>query len=200
MSLVFNNENQTPYDAIVEENFNRRIIVFNDEVNDNLIENCILYILKWNRDDKDIPRNKREKIRLYINSPGGDSFVAGHLCSVIESSITPIVGVAFNMVASAAYHIYIACHERIAFMNSTFLQHEGELEISNSTSKFKNTINFYDNMEERFKQNVLKYTNMTEDYYDSIYTTEFWLYADEAKELGIVDKIIGVDCKIDEIL
>jgi len=84
--------------------------------------------------------------------------------------------------------------------NSTFLQHEGELEISNSTSKFKNTINFYDNMEERFKQNVLKYTNMTEDYYDSIYTTEFWLYADEAKELGIVDKIIGVDCKIDEIL
>ena len=148
----------------------------------------------------DIPKKKREKIKLYINSAGGDAFVAGQFCSLIEASETPIVGVAFNMVASAAYHIYIACHERIAFTNSTFLQHEGELEVSNSTSKFKNTIDFYESMDERFKQNVIKHTCMSEDYYDNVYTNEFWMFADKAKELGVVDKIIGVDCKLNEIL
>ncbi len=199
-SVYLTNDNTSPYDQLFEENLENRIIVINDEINDSLIENCMLYILKWNREDIDIPKKKRQKIKLYINSIGGDAFIAGQFCSLIESSETPIVAVAFDMVASAAYHIYVACPERIAFENSTFLQHEGELEISNSTSKFKNTIDFYDKMEERFKQNVMNHTLMSDEYYDSVYTSELWMYADEAKELGVVDKIIGIDCKLDEIL
>lgn len=190
----------TPYDDLFAENLDRRIIVLNSEINDTLIDDIMIFILKWNREDIDIPKKKREKIKLYINSPGGDAFVAGQFCSLIESSETPIIGVAFNMVASAAYHIYIACDERIAFANSTFLQHEGELEVSNSTSKFKNTIDFYESMDERFKQNVINHTHMSEEYYNNVYTNEFWMYADQAKELGVVDKIIGIDCKLDEIL
>lgn len=198
--MINGSSTPTPYDELFSENLAHRIIVMNKEVDDALIDDIMLFILKWNREDIDIPKKKREKIKLYINSAGGDAFVAGQFCSLIESSETPIVGVAFNMVASAAYHIYIACHERIAFINSTFLQHEGELEVANSTSKFKNTIEFYDSMDERFKQNVIDHTNMSEDYYDSVLTNEFWMYADQAKELGIVDKIIGIDCKLDEIL
>lgn len=192
--------NPTPYDDLFSENLNRRILVMNEDVDDALIDNTMLFILKWNREDIDIPRKKREKIKLYINSPGGDAFVAGQFCSLIESSETPIIGVAFNMVASAAYNIYISCHERIAFINSTFLQHEGELEVSNSTSKFKNTYDFYESMDQRFKENVLNHSKMTEEYYDDVYTKELWMYADQAKELGVVDKIIGIDCKLDEIL
>lgn len=190
----------TPYDRLFEENINRRILVMNEDIDDSLIDNIMLFILKWNREDIDIPRKKREKIKLYINSPGGDGFTAGQFCSLIESSETPIVGVAFNMVASAAYYIYITCHERIAFDNSTFLQHEGEMELSNTTSKFKDTFEFYDDMEQRFKDLILRHSNMSEEYYDSVYNKELWLYANQAKELGIVDKIIGVDCKLDEIL
>ena len=200
-SIVFGGSTTpTPYDELFAENLDRRIILMNEDVNDDLIDNVMLFILKWNREDIGLPRKKREKIKLYINSPGGDAFVAGQFCSLIESSETPIVGVAFNMVASAAYNIYIACHERIAFANSTFLQHEGELEVSNSTSKFKDTIDFYESMDERFKDNVIKHSNMTEEYYNEVYNKELWMYADQAKSLGIVDKIIGVDCKLDEIL
>jgi len=192
--------NPTPYDELFEENLDRRIIVINEEITDMLIDNIMLFILKWNREDIDLPRKKRQKIKLYINSPGGDCFTAGQFCSLIESSETPIVAVAFGMVASAAYNIYIACDERIAFVNSTFLQHEGELEVANSTSKFKNTIDFYDSMDQRFKDNVLKHSVMTDEYYDEVYTKELWMYADQAKEFGVVDKIIGIDCKLDEIL
>ena len=44
------------------------------------------------------------------------------------------------------------------------------------------------------------YTNIDEDFYDSHHDREFYIYADEAKELGCVDKIIGVDCDLDEII
>ena len=53
-------------------------------------------------------------------------------------------------------------------------------------------------MDGRFKQHVLDNTIMTEEFYDEKYQQEFYFYADEeGKELGIVHKIIGKDCKID---
>ena len=58
---------------------------------------------------------------------------------------------------------------------------------------------FFDSMEERTKQHVLERTKMTEEFYDKVYEQEFWFYADEAKELGVVDKIIGQDCTLDDI-
>ncbi len=199
-AVMINDGSPSPYDQLFQEDLDNRILVLNDVIDDTIIDTCMLYILKWNREDKDIPKKKRQPIRLYLNSIGGDAFPAGQFCSLIEASETPIIGVAFDLVASAAYHIYIACHERIAFKNSVFLQHEGEIEAADSISKFRNLVAFYDTMEERFRQNVLDHTAMTEEYYNSVYTTELWIYADEARELGIVDKIIGEDCKLDEII
>lgn len=190
----------TTDDKLCEENLNRRILVCNREINDSLIEDYMLYILKWNREDLDLPIKKRTPIKLYINSIGGDSFIAGQFCSMINTSDTPIHGVALSMVASAAYHIYISCHKRYAFENSIFLQHDGEVEFANTPTKARDTMNFLDLHEEYCKQNVLNHTLMDEDYYDSVYQTELWMYADKAKELGVVDKIIGIDCKIGEIL
>lgn len=199
-TMMFDNIMRTPYDDLFDENIEQRILVLNQDIDDTLIENYMLYILKWNRDDINVPRKKREPIKLYINSLGGDSFIAGQFCSLIETSETPIIGVAFGTVASAAYHIYIACHERIAFINSSFLQHEGDLTISNTSTKAKNTMEFFETMDERYKENILKNSTMSEEYYNSIYSDEFWMFADKAKELGVVDKIIGIDCKIEEIL
>jgi len=198
--IILDDGYRTPYDDLFEEDLSRRILILNREIDDSLVEDYMCFILKWNRDDKDIPRKKRDPIKLYINSLGGDSFIAGQFCSLIEVSDTPIIGVAMGTVASAAYHIYIACHERIAFINSSFLQHEGDLTISNTSTKAKNTMEFFEAMDERSKQNILKNSTMDEEYYDKIYADEFWMFADKAKDLGVVDKIIGIDCKLDEIL
>ena len=188
------------YDRLVEENFNRRILVLNDEINEAVMENYVLFILNWNCEDTErgIPIKKRRPIKLYISSPGGDSFDGSMLIDVIKSSSTPIIGVAFGLVASMGYHIYLACHERLAFSNTIFCQHDGEIAIANSSSKAKDIVRFFDKMDGRFKQHVLDNTIMTEEFYDEKYQQEFYFYADEeGKELGIVHKIIGKDCKID---
>ena len=55
-------------------------------------------------------------------------------------------------------------------------------------------------MYDKTKQHVLKYTKMTEEFYEEHIDREFYMYEDEAKELGCVDKIIGEDSDLDEIL
>lgn len=188
------------YTEIIKEYLDQRILVFNDEVNDAVLENYILYILKWNKEDVDIPVEKRVPIKLYLNSPGGNSFDGFSLVDVILQSKTKVIGISFGFTASMGYHIFLACDERIAFKNSVLLQHDGEISVSNSTSKAKDTMKFFDSMEERTKKYVLERTNMTEEFYDKIYDQEYWMYADQGKELGIVTKIIGEDIELDDIL
>lgn len=189
------------YEEIIRENLDKRILIFNDEVNEAVLENYILYILKWNREDKDIPIEKRHKITLIINSNGGDCFSGFNFVDVCTQSITPIRAVCMSLAASMAYHLFICCSERFAWPNSVLLQHDGELTLQNSTSKVRDTMRFFEDMEKRTKEHVLKYTKMTEEFYDAHYDQEYWMYAnDKGKELGCVDYIIGEDCTIDDIL
>ena len=199
--LPISSENDDLYTEIIKENLNNRVLIFNDEVNDSLIENYILYILKWNREDKDIEPAKRRKITLILNSPGGDCMIGfGGMVNCIEQSKTPIVAVGMGLVASMAFHIYITCKERIAFKDTILLMHDGEQSAASSGGKFKDIARFFENMDNRTKQHVLKYTKIDEDFYNSHQDREYYIYADDARKLGCVDKIIGEDCDLDEIL
>lgn len=188
------------YEELYREYLDDRTLVLNDEINENIIEDYIMYIIKWNKEDMDLPVDKRKPIKLYISSPGGNVFDANIFVDIIEVSKTPVWGVALDLVASASFHIYLACHERYAFKNTAFLQHDGEIAIENSRKKAKDTMIFFDQGEVRLKEHVLAHTNMTEEFYDSIYSDEYWFYAQRGKELGVVHKIIGDDCDFDEIL
>ena len=188
------------YEELYREYLDDRTLVLNDEINENIIEDYIMYILKWNKEDMDLPVDKRKPIKLYISSPGGNVFDANIFVDIIEVSKTPVWGIALDLVASASFHIYLACHERYAFKNTAFLQHDGEIAIENSRKKAKDTMIFFDQGEVRLKEHVLAHTNMTEEFYDSIYSDEYWFYAQRGKELGVVHKIIGDDCDFDEIL
>ena len=201
MTLLGSGGNDDLYTEIIKDNLDNRVLVFNDEVNDSLIENYILYILKWNREDKNIDPSKRKKITLILNSPGGDCMVGfGGMVNCIEESKTPVVAVGMGLVASMAFHIYITCKERFAFKDTILLMHDGEQSAASSGGKFKDIARFFENMDQRTKDHVLKYTNIDEEFYNNHSDREFYIYADDAKKLGCVDKIIGVDCDIDEII
>ena len=127
-------------------------------------------------------------------------FDANILIDVITNSKTPVWGIGLDLVASAAYIAFLACHRRFAFKNSVFLQHEGEMAIENSRSKFKQTSEFFDSQEKSTKEFILSRTNMTSEFYDSIFEVEFWMTSEKAKELGVVEEIIGIDCSMDDII
>lgn len=188
------------YSAQMRECLENRVLVFNRCVDESLVEDMVLYIMKWNREDRDIPVDKRKPIILLMHSGGGDVFAGTALVNVLLASSTPTKAIALGLVASAAYDIYLACDERLAFANSIFLQHDGGVDISTSSKKMKEIAEFFTRaMAQRDKDLILSRTNMEESFYDDIYGEEFYFYADKAKELGVVHKIIGDDIDIGEI-
>lgn len=183
----------SPYDAFVKEDLANRILLINEQITDLCVDEQMMCILRWNAEDKGLPIEKRKPINLYINSQGGSSFDGQALIDVMLASKTKIKTICTGMAASMAYLIFIAGQERVAFPNSCFLMHEGDVSISNSTSKFKETAQFFDDMEARTKAFILARTDIDDKFYKKVYKQEYWMYAQRAKELGVVHKIIGED-------
>jgi len=184
----------------MKENHDNRILIINQDISDCLVEDCMLHILSWNRDDKDIPKELRKPIKIYFNSQGGDVMISAALISLIEESVTPIWGVNIGLAASAAYQIYLSCHRRISLKNGIFLQHDGSVSVSTSGNKARNVMDFFNSLDELFKTHVLGRTTMDEAFYDKMYDQEFWFMAEQGKDLGVVDEIVGVDVPLTEIL
>ena len=176
-----------------------RIIMFDSDVGDTAIRDVTGWILQWNLEDINLSKKDRQPITLIIHSTGGDMYTAGNIMDIIKTSDTPIRAIALGLVASAAYYIYLCAPERYAFANSIFLQHDGGVDLSNSNNKAKDTMKFFDSMNERVKKHVIESTEIDEELYDDNNDREWWMYADKAKELGIVHKIIGEDISLKQV-
>jgi ATP-dependent Clp protease protease subunit len=193
-------EDDDIYSTIIKEHLNDRKLIINQDIDDDLLEQICLMILKWNMEDTDIPADKRKKIYIYLNSLGGDVIMGAQIVSSILSSITPIVTVGFSKCASMAFYILAAGHERYCFEHTVALHHDGESGYFTSSNKGKDIQKFHDRMDDRLNDFLTEHTNMTQEFLDSIKDREYYMFADEAKEKGVIDKIIGVDCTIEEIL
>lgn len=199
MTLIGGCDGPSVYETTVKECLENRILILNDEINDDIIEAYIIQIFKWNMEDKGLPTDMRKPIRILINSPGGDAVVGMGLVDAITQSKTKVIGIGVALVASAAFHIYISCHERYSFANTIFLMHDGEIAIQNSSSKARDTMEFFERMEKQTKDHVVAHTKIDGEYYDKVWDSELYMYPEKAKELGVLDKIVGVDCDIDEL-
>ena len=187
---------------ILEQFLKYRIVVFNEGVTSDVLENIILHIIRWNKEDEEagIVLSKRKPIWIYIQSPGGSVISGFSLIDVMLASKTPIYTLCFGQCVSMGFYIFIAGHKRFAFKNSILMLHDGDISISNSTSKAKDTMKFFDIMEERNKDFIITHTNMDSDFYDSIYDKEYYMYAnDEGKCFGCVDYIVGEDIELNEL-
>ena len=70
-----------------------------------------------------------------------------------------------------------------------------------STAKMKDRMDFETNqLEQMTKKYIMSRTTIDNDLYDAKYRVEWYMLPYEAKQHGIVDYIVGVDCTIDEIL
>lgn len=188
------------YNEIIKKNLNDRRIVINQEITDDLLENIVLMILNWNADDKNIPVDKRKKIYLYINSDGGDCVMGMQILSAIKYSATPVVTVGFAKCASMASYILAAGATRYCFPNTVVLYHDGTTGYVSSGNKGKDIQKFYDELDERMTKFMVEHTSMTDEFISKIKDREYYMFAEEAKEHGIIDFIIGVDCQLEEIL
>lgn len=187
---------------IIKTNLNERKIILNDEIGDSLVEKATMMILRWNKEDKDkkIPPENRKPIYIYLNSPGGDMSYGLAFLSTLSSSITPIITVVIGMAASMASYIPMITTKSYAYENSTICLHDGSVGVMQTRRKANDVMDYVDKCSERLDKIVLQNTNITQEKLDEIADKEYYIFADEAKELGIVDAIIGTDISLEEIL
>ena len=177
-----------------------RKLFLNEEINMATIEPVCKHILRYNADDKGKAIEVRQPIILYLSSNGGEIYSGYQLIDVIMSSKTPVYTVNLGFQLSMGFLIGLAGHKRFATPNAKYLIHDGSSVCWNSTSKVRDEMEFHNRNEERMRHFILDRTKITPEMYDAKLRMEWYMFADEAKEMGVTDCIIGVDCDMDEVI
>ena len=178
------------YNLKYYRDLSNRTIWINEEIDRNLTQEIIHYIIKWNRDDKGIPEMDRKPIRLLFDSQGGDLDAQAAICSAIELSKTPVIGVAVGLVASAASLIYLSCHVRLAFKSSYFILHKGSAALSGDYENIINSIEDYKKEINKMISFIIEKSKYTKEEVEEHINKDWYVRAQEALEKGMVDEII----------
>ena len=182
-------------ERVFEEQLKKRKIIINEEINSDIVERAIIQILNWNAEDdeSDIPVNKRKPITLYINSPGGEVGIGFVLCNVMENSKTPIETITLGLSASMAGYIAMAGTKgmRKCYPFSTFLIHSGSMVVGGNANDVESTVKYYSDMKTDIANFIYKHTKIDTDTYKQYQKEEWDLASNTAKDLGVVDIIIG---------
>lgn len=193
-------ENALLDDCFRLKDLKSRKLYLNSGIDLCTVEDIVKHIIRYNVEDKDIPVEERKPIKLYITSNGGDVYAGFELIDVIENSKTPVHTINLGYQFSMGFLLGLSGHKRFASKHSKFLWHDGTSGTLNSTAKVRDEMEFQNRNEDRIRQFILDHTKIDPDLYDSKLRVEWYMFADEAKELGVVDYIIGVDCDMDAII
>ena len=158
---------------------------------DNIADTVDAVIRFWNNYDnqRNIPIDEREPIKLYIDSYGGSLTEAFTICDSIKLSKTPIWTINIGTAYSGRFLIAICGDRRYAYPHASYLFHEGATGNSADANKFRNFADFYQIQLEQLKDIILKHTSITSEKYKEKQRDDWWITADEAVDLEICDVI-----------
>ena len=169
-----------------------RIITLGEITNGNICE-AIESIYEVNNEDKNKDSDKREPIKLILNSPGGEVYDGIGIVDVIEQSLTPVHIYVHGQAQSMGFAIATCGHYRYASKRTTFMYHEISWETSREKLQYhdqelregRRLWKVYDNI-------IITNTNIPLKTLEQVRKThkEWYMTAQEALELGVIDEII----------
>lgn len=170
----------------------KRTIVFNEEIDVGIVESLIMPLLDFEKDDSEEP------ITLILATPGGSTLAGLSVCNIIDNYKKKLNIIIPNYALSMGFYITIAGNnnpnvKKYAYPYSFFLLHAGETGASGESGSVKDLICFYDKIDEQIQDYVLSHTSITKEEYLTHIRKQWYLTAKEAKDLGVIDYIIGED-------
>lgn len=171
-----------------------RTIVLNAEIGDDFLERVYLPLKDFEDDDCTTP------VTLILSTPGGsvtDSlFICDYLKHYKKKLNIVVCGCACSMgtviCAAASVNPNIT---RMSYPQSFFLIHDGYTALNGATEAktAQDIMKFNEMVDERVSKIILDGTKIAKEEYDSKARKQWFLFAEEAKEKGLIDKIIGED-------
>jgi len=178
----------------------QRKLFLTDGVDMMSIDYIIKAIWQYNNDDAGTPTAERKPILLYVASPGGQIDAGFALIDAILTSQTPVYTINIGFAYSMGFLIMLAGHKRFSMPNAKYLLHDGSNGVWDSGAKAQDRMEFDKRVEQRMATYIINHTKITEEEYREKFRVEWYMFADEAKEKGVIDYIIGEDVTIDEVV
>lgn len=188
------------YNYYYAQELKQRRLFLQDDVDQWTVSPIVRHIHQYNIEDRDKPVEEREPIRIYIACRGGDVDPGFELVDAIRASKTPVYTINIGYAYSMGFLIMLAGHQRFSMPSSKFLLHDGQNLVWNSAGKVRDQLEFNKRLENKIKEYVIGRTTIPAEEYDAKFRMEWYMFADEAQEKGVIDKIIGVDVDLDAVI
>lgn len=138
---------------------------------------------------------KSDPISLYINSPGG-SVYAGYSIFDTMNIVDPDVNtVVCGMAASMGYMLAINGKNRSALKHSRLMQHQPLGGAQGQASDIQITAKQIQLVKEELYKIISEKTGKPIEQIEKDADRDYWMTAEEAKEYGAIDEIIGENKK-----
>ena len=173
-----------------------RVIWIDYGVDETILEVSKL-IMYFNKLDKDVPVEQRKPIKLLLYSYGGDGQACFSLLDIIALSKTPVYTYNMGVAMSAGLLILLAGHKRYCLKNSTALAHSGSGGTQGSYESTEAQMKDYKHFVQTMREYIIERTNIDQKLMNKKKSQEWYIYAPEQVELGIVNQIVD---SLDDIL
>lgn len=194
MLAFYTNQNNdfNPTNSVEKFQFVERKLYLNEEITPEYGQTFLERIQFWNAEDDfaERPIEERIPIQIYINTPGGDLVTTMMIVDMIKSSKTPVYTIVTGSAYSGGFFISIAGHKRFGFTHSSYLFHEGSACITGDAHKVNQYASYYKEiLLKQVKKHVLATTKISNELYEKHKKDDWYLDAEKAKKLGIIDEI-----------
>lgn len=130
-------------------------------------------------------------INLYINSPGGDVFMARAMKTALERHSAKIIAHIDGIAASAASYLMMAAEEINIAEGAMVMIHNASGLCWGNAESMRKTAGVLDKIDDTIVADYKKKTGLKESALKQMMADETWMKAEEAKDKGFVDKIVA---------
>jgi ATP-dependent Clp protease protease subunit len=182
-------------DRIADRLLEARALILAEEVTDTLYRRAATMLTLLERSDPKAP------ITVYVNSPGGSADSGFAIYDLLRFTPCPILTVANGVVASAAVLIYLGTSKerRVALPNARFLLHQPSTAMRGQATDIDITAREILKLRHRYNQVVHEASGKPIEQVTKDTDRDFWLTAAEARDYGLVGKVIVRRSELEEL-
>lgn len=173
-----------------------RIFYVDYEIDESVLE-IQRAIININITDKGIEPEKRKKIVIMINTPGGYLTETLSLAQCAIMSTTPVVTVNIGTAYSGGFLLLLSGHERYAFKYAKAMCHTGSGGVSGTYEQTEAAQKMYKKQVDEMGEYILSRTKIDDKTMKRNRSKDWYMDNDECITYGVIDREIE---SLDEII
>ena len=181
-----------PFSTVLQNLFKSRTVMIFGEINQKVAESTCAQLLALAVENDD-------PIRIIINSPGGHVESGDSIHDMIRFITPQVKMIGTGWVASAGAHIYLAAKKenRLCLPNTRFLIHQPLGGAGGRATDIAIEAKEIIKMRRRINEIIARETGQPLERVEKDTDRNYWMSAEEAKEYGIVSRIVQGAREID---